>query len=103
VAAAGGNAASVNGRDSDVDLIAAMVAHLQGTGKAPPAAQATTTRAAKSERPVTIAKLVRDCKRLEGAAAVQCRRQICDGYWGKAQACPARLAPSKALSVARKG
>ena len=102
LAAAGARSSGGNGRDSDVDLIAAMVDHLQGTNKPSLPAASASTRAGKGERPVTIAKLVRDCKRLGGAEAVQCRRQICDGYWGKAQACPARLAPAKALTMAKK-
>ena len=102
LAAAGARSSGGNGRDSDVDLIAAMVDHLQGTNKPSLPTASASTRAGKGERPVTIAKLVRDCKRLGGAEAVQCRRQICDGYWGKAQACPARLAPATALTMAKK-
>jgi hypothetical protein len=103
LALANARQAGGNGRDSDVDLIAAMVDHLQGPTKGSAAsANPTPPRAAKAERPVTIARLVRDCKRLGGAEAVQCRKSICEGYWGKAQACPARLAPAKAVAVARK-
>lgn len=88
--------------DSDVDLLAAMVDHLQGTTKPSLPTASAATRAGYGERPVSIATLVRDCKRLGGSAAVQCRRQICENYWGKAQACPARLAPAKALALAKR-
>jgi hypothetical protein len=43
----------------------------------------------------TIAELVKHCDaEADSIGALQCRRRICDGYWGKAQACPKRLAPT---------
>lgn len=38
------------------------------------------------QRP-TIASLIRECNALKPREASACRQQICDGYWGKAQAC----------------
>jgi hypothetical protein len=51
--------------DSDVELLTALMAHLEGGVGASP----------------TIAQLVRECRKLGGDQALQCRRRICDGYW----------------------
>ncbi|MBK1613887.1 hypothetical protein CKO44_10440 [Rubrivivax gelatinosus] len=45
---------------------------------------------------ITIADLVRRCRSLAGEEALRCRRRICENYWGRADACPRSLAPSKA-------
>jgi len=72
------------GRDPDVDLLAALMAHVDAkTGRSHD----------RSRIPVdepSIAKLVKRCEGLSGDEATQCQKRICDGYWGKAQACPAR-------------
>jgi hypothetical protein len=39
---------------------------------------------------LTIADLVQRCRQLGGDEATQCKKRICSGYWGKADACPAR-------------
>lgn len=71
-------------RDPDVELLSAIMKHLgdeNGTAAAP----------ARSEQ--TIADLVRSCKRNDSIEALLCQRRICEGSWGKAQACPQNLAP----------
>lgn len=74
--------------DPDAELVAAIMARLESRGAAAPTGRAP-------DRSNTIATLVRDCQALpEPAHALACRRRICDGYWGKAQACPKSLAPS---------
>ncbi len=77
------------GRDPDVDLLAALMAHVD--------AKANRSHD-RSRIPVdepSIAKLVKRCEGLSGDEAVQCQKRICDGYWGKAQACPARSEPHR--------
>jgi hypothetical protein len=78
--------------DPDVDLLAALMAHVAAPASGPqkPANQ-TTLRRDKGLAPgeLSIADLVRRCERMQGNEALECRRRICDGYWGKAQACPA--------------
>lgn len=67
--------------DADVDLLSALVAHVDGQGRP------------INRSPETIAELVRRCEaQIDKTEAQACRRRICTGYWGKAQACPARLA-----------
>jgi hypothetical protein len=73
--------------DADVLLLSALLEHASSESHADsPGPQA----------PMTIAQLVQRCEARGGKSAVQvrdCRRRICEGYWGKAEACPARLAP----------
>lgn len=72
--------------DPDVTLLSAMLARLSG--------DAPTTA---SPRP-TIAQLVERCEARatkDSIEAFECKRRICAGYWGKAEACPMALAPKK--------
>ena len=89
-------ARSNRGPDSDVELLEAMVAHLQGQdrvrGAGAPAADT---------RPQTIARLVQDCKQLGPEQLRECRQQICEGYWGRAQACPVELDPLRPRGQAK--
>jgi hypothetical protein len=81
------NPAKDGGRDPDVDLLAALMAHVANTG------DSKSRSHDRSRIPVdepSIAKLVKRCEGLNGDEAAQCQKRICDGYWGKAQACPAR-------------
>lgn len=79
----------VASREADVDLLAALLAHVARDD----------AEALGANEQVTIAQIVRRCEMRgvkDGAAeSRECRRRICDGYWGKAEACPARLAPRK--------
>lgn len=78
--------------DPDVELLSAIMKHLdQGAGK--PAA------AARSDQ--TIADLVKSCQTRDAIEALLCQRRICEGSWGKAQACPPHLAPKSAAAAAR--
>lgn len=78
-ATASARAATTPSDDRDVELMAALMAHV---GALPRNEQAT------------IAGLVANCRTKPRAEADQCRRDICDGYWGKAEACPARGKPA---------
>jgi ribosomal protein L40E len=75
-----------NNRDADIVLLSALLAHVSREGQAGPLA---------SNDQMTIAQIVQRCEARGGDEARQCRRRICEGYWGKAQACPAYLAPKK--------
>ncbi|MDZ7814168.1 MAG: hypothetical protein U5L74_14170 [Ideonella sp.] len=79
--------------DPDVDLIAAVMRH----GEAPAGGRSTDDEASTG---TSIASMVARCKRLGGSEAKACRQRLCDGYWGKAEACPKRLAP-KSSSTAK--
>lgn len=76
-------------KDADILLLSALLAHVSRDAQgAPTGAQAQQT----------IAQIVQRCEARGGKDTVEtseCRRRICDGYWGKAQACPANLAPKK--------
>lgn len=74
--------------DADVLLLSALLNHVSTEGgQGDPFVL---------PNPVTLAQIVRRCESRSGKTAAQvreCRRRICEGYWGKAEACPARLAP----------
>ncbi len=76
--------------DPDVELLNAIMKHL-GDEKG-------ATGAARS--PQTIAELVKSCRELDAIEAMLCRRRICEGSWGKAQACPMELAPKSTTRAA---
>lgn len=79
--------------DADVDLIAALMAHVSGNEATAAGRPAARTRVAHSAP--TIAELVRNCSAMTATAARQCRQRICEGYWGKAEACPAKARPAR--------
>lgn len=81
-AAAAAPAAVASTGDADVDLIAALVQHMDRDASA-----------AKGD--LTIADLVGRCKSLAGSEAQRCMRRICENYWGRAEACPRSAAPSE--------
>lgn len=62
--------------DADVEIMAALIGHMNESGAASGTADAS------------IADLVRHCRSLPGAEAQACQRRICQGYWGRAEACP---------------
>lgn len=71
--------------DPDVTLLSAMLARLSGDN------------VVALPRP-TIAQLVERCEAHaanDSIEAFECKRRICAGYWGKADACPMALAPKK--------
>jgi hypothetical protein len=77
------------GKDADILLLSALLAHVSRDAQGAPT---------NSQAQQTIAQIVQRCEARGGkdtAETVECRRRICDGYWGKAQACPANLAPKK--------
>lgn len=67
--------------DADVDLIAALVEHMNRQ----PGANASSDGRAPA---TSIADLVARCRALGGSEAAACRRRICENYWGRAEACP---------------
>jgi hypothetical protein len=79
---------ATGGRDPDVDLLAALMAHVGN-----PDAKGARTNANLDD--TSIAKLVKRCESMNGDEAMQCQKRICDGYWGKAQACPVRTAAKR--------
>ena len=66
--------------DADVVLLSALLAHVSRSGQA-------STLAEQDQ--LTIAQIVQRCEARGGEEARECRRRICEGYWGKAEACPA--------------
>jgi hypothetical protein len=66
--------------DSDVELVSALISHGADVG--------SNTQTAATAPPPTIASLVQQCRALDVTEAAACRKRICAGYWGKAQACP---------------
>jgi hypothetical protein len=81
--------ANVGNKDPDILLLTALLAHVSRDAQGAPAG---------SQAQLTIAQIVQRCEARGGKdslEAAECRRRICDGYWGKAQACPANLAPKK--------
>lgn len=81
-------------RDPDVDLILALMRHSDSAG---PARSAGSGTSLQSPSDLSIASLVGRCKTLAGVDAKLCRQRICAGYWGRAEACPAKMAPKKAI------
>jgi hypothetical protein len=82
-------AASTASKDADILLLSALLAHVSRDAQGAP----TSNQAQQ-----TIAQIVQRCEARGGkdsVESIECRRRICDGYWGKAQACPANLAPKK--------
>lgn len=81
----------ISGRDPDVELLSAIMKHLGDEN----GSTATPARSAQ-----TIAELVKSCKGKDAIEALLCQRRICEGSWGKAQACPQNLAPKQTAKTA---
>lgn len=79
-------------KDADVELLAALM-HYTDEVAAPGAGQAKAQATASRMNELTIADLVKRCKAQGGDEATECKKRICSGYWGKAEACPAKQAP----------
>jgi hypothetical protein len=70
--------------DADVEIMAALMSHMTesaGNGK-------------ETAGESSIADLVRHCRSLPGTESQACQRRICQGYWGRAEACPIRERPA---------
>lgn len=80
-AASGEAVPAAGGKDADIALLSALLAHVSRNGQAAPLAEPDQ---------LTIAQVVQRCEARGGQEARECRRRICEGYWGKADACPAR-------------
>ena len=68
--------------DPDVALLSALLTRLSSENGA--------------ASPSTLARFVEQCESRQIGNAIdafECRRRICAGYWGKAEACPLALAP----------
>jgi hypothetical protein len=72
--------------DADVLLLTALLAHVSRKD-----ANATLLE----QDQLTIAQLVKRCDTRTAEETRECRRRICEGYWGKAEACPAPANPKK--------
>ncbi len=95
------------GRDPDVDLVAALMAHVAGG----PAPASKGSAAASPPKPMaaapavtqgTIDHRVQRCKAShpdDREASRACRRRVCEGYWGRYPACPVRLMPRAATTA----
>lgn len=84
-------AAAPNG-DPDVALLSAMLATMSRD------ARASADSAPSPQTQLTIAQLVQRCEQRgikDAIETFECKRRICDGYWGKADACPKSLSPKK--------
>lgn len=77
--------------DPDVELLSAIMKHL-GDERGAKAGTARPTQ--------TIAELVKTCNGKDAIETLLCQRRICEGSWGKAQACPQSLAPKRATDAA---
>jgi DNA segregation ATPase FtsK/SpoIIIE, S-DNA-T family len=88
-------------RDADVEIVTALMSHIDGRPvaarpAAPAQAQAPVPAtlpdpAGPTSMPDNIADLVASCRGGAGTdEALACRWRICKGYWGKAEACPVR-------------
>jgi hypothetical protein len=78
-----------------VELMAALMSHVGAPRNSPAVAAKNTSTVATPlarSKQTTIASLVAECRLKPRAEADQCKRQICAGYWGKAEACPGRKA-----------
>jgi ribosomal protein L40E len=72
-------------------LLSALLAHVARGNAAVGGSQAMLAE----QDQTTIAQIVQRCEARGGEEARACRRRICEGYWGKAEACPAPAAPKK--------
>jgi hypothetical protein len=80
-------------KDADVELLAALMRYSDQVG-ATGAGKGQAQGAATRMNELTIADVVKRCKALGGDEAARCKKRICSGYWGKAEACPAKQAPT---------
>lgn len=83
VASPGSARGATKGDDADVRLLSALLAHVS---------RPSSGAALADEDQMTIAQVVKRCNARPAAEVRECRRRICEGYWGKAEACPAALA-----------
>jgi hypothetical protein len=79
-------ASTPRAEDADVKLLSALLAHVSRTGPGVPLAD---------DDQLTLAQVVKRCDARPAAEVRECRRRICEGYWGKAEACPAPAAPAR--------
>ena len=69
--------------DAEVDLVAALIAHEA-------ARMPASAHAGGVDPSLSIAELVGSCRQGDRQQTLACKARICRGYWGRAQACPAR-------------
>lgn len=97
------------GRDPDVDLVAALMAHVGGGPAQAPAHPGGTASGAPQPavgaRAVTRAAVDQRVQRCKAShpddreASRACRRRVCEGLWGRFPACPVRLMPRAATTA----
>jgi hypothetical protein len=76
--------------DSDVALLAALMAHANGADASGHAAAASG--AGKAAAAAQAAARLQRCARLAGAQAAQCQARACAGHWGQSSACRVTVA-----------
>lgn len=86
-------------KDPDVELLNAIMKHLgdgktDGRGVSAGGSKAAGDAALAPRSAQTIAELVKSCKTKDSIEALLCQRRICEGSWGKAEACPSSRAPT---------
>jgi hypothetical protein len=75
---------STHPRDADVDLMVALFDHMnQSTSKA---------TASRTDTDAGVTLKVKNCKKLGGQEATDCKLRACKGVWGKVDVCPGRTA-----------
>ncbi|KRE92417.1 hypothetical protein ASG87_00400 [Frateuria sp. Soil773] len=75
-------------RDDDVDLLTALMRHLDSRPKAPPGSgrAAAAVQVSEAER---IERRLKVCPAANTVAGVTCRQRICAGHLGETPSCPA--------------
>lgn len=76
--------------DSDIALLAALMAHANGMDAGTRAAG--SAGAAKPAGTAEAAARLQRCARLSGAQAAQCKARACAGHWGQSSACRVTVA-----------
>lgn len=80
-------------RDDDVDLLTALMRHLDSRPKAPPVSGAAAAPAVQLTDAERIERRLKVCPAANTVAGVNCRQRICAGHLGESPSCPA---PKKA-------
>lgn len=86
------SATTTTSSDPDVALLSAMLATMSGE------ARPNSNASPYAQTRLTIAQLVERCSTQGVKNSIEtfaCKRRICEGYWGKADACPMALSPKK--------
>lgn len=75
--------------DSDVDLLTALIKHVEVTGPVPHHSAKSPRKRPASASASDVEEKMRACPAANTEAGVRCRERICRGHAGQAVACPA--------------